>query len=59
MLVVLGAPSYYGKDIPCPEKWEEWLTSNIPTHFHPRGANDLISCLPPKVYIISVLGNID
>lgn len=49
-LVVLEVPSYYGKDIPCPESWEGWLRSNLPSHFHPCGENDMISCLPPKVY---------
>lgn len=51
MFIVPEDPTYYGKDIPCPDKWEEWLRSKLPSYLHPCGDNDMISLLDSKVHL--------
>ncbi|GJJ12739.1 hypothetical protein Clacol_006984 [Clathrus columnatus] len=38
----------YGKDLPCPKSWEQWMRTVLPEHCHPLGSNDMLSHLSIK-----------
>jgi hypothetical protein len=49
--VTLEIERLYGKDVECPQEWEEWLVKErvLPEKYLPEGSDDLFAVRPKKV----------
>jgi len=45
---------WYGKDVECPQEWEEWLVKErvLPDKLLPEGSDDLFAFRPKKVCVV-------
>lgn len=56
-MCILETERWYGKDVECPQQWEDWLRNErvLPDQVALEGSNDLLAYRPKKVCVVVVI----